>query len=173
MKINGRNIKRRLYGLSNIPSNIKRARYWRGHGVHSPFVYGIVRQVFMTSKFISEERALFEALIEKSVAKRRAVELQNLITHCGYKSFSIDSTESTKRCDMVIVTLSTPTERLRAFAERAMQDKTTLAIISPYYDRERAEMCKKIVETHRCTSIDNRGYLLLFNNHLPKQQFRL
>ena len=74
---------------------------------------------------------------------------------------------------MIITTLSTPTEQLRAFAERAAQDKTTLAIISPYYDKERAEMCKEIVETHRCTSVDNRAYLLLFNNHLPKQKFRL
>ena len=173
MKINGRNIKRRLYGLSNIPSNIKRVRYWRGHGVHSPFVYSIVRQVFMASEIVGEQRDLYHALIEKRVAKRRAIELQNLMTHCGYESFSIDKSENGEKCDMIITTLSIPTEQLRAFAERAAQDKTTLAIISPYYDKERAEMCKEIVETHRCTSVDNRAYLLLFNNHLPKQKFRL
>jgi hypothetical protein len=95
------------------------------------------------------------------------------MTHCGYESFSIDKSENGEKCDMIITTLSTPTEQLRAFAERAAQDKTTLAIISPYYDKERAEMCKEIVEAHRCTSVDNRAYLLLFNNHLPKQKFRL
>ena len=127
----------------------------------------------MASEIIGEQRDLYLALIEKGVAKRRAIELQNLMTHCGYESFSIDKSENGEKCDMIITTLSTPTEQLRVFAERAAQDKTTLAIISPYYDKERAEMCKEIVETHRCTSVDNRAYLLLFNNHLPKQKFRL
>ena len=127
----------------------------------------------MASEIVGEQRDLYLALIEKGVAKRRAIELQNLMTHCGYESFSIDKSENGEKCDMIITTLSTPTEQLRAFAERAAQDKTTLAIISPYYDKERAEMCKEIVETHRCTSVDNRAYLLLFNNHLPKQKFRL
>jgi hypothetical protein len=127
----------------------------------------------MASEIAGELRDLYLALIEKGVAKRRAIELQNLMTHCGYESFSIDKSENGEKCDMIITTLSTPTEQLRAFAERAAQDKTTLAIISPYYDKERAEMCKEIVETHRCTSVDNRAYLLLFNNHLPKQKFRL
>ncbi|MBO5983755.1 MAG: hypothetical protein J6P90_01890, partial [Rikenellaceae bacterium] len=72
MKITGRNIKRRLYGLRTLPSHIKRARYFRGHGVHSPFVYAIVRQVFMRSTFISDERKLYNALIKQGVAKRRA-----------------------------------------------------------------------------------------------------
>ena len=127
----------------------------------------------MASEIIGEQRDLYLALIEKGVAKRRAIELQNLMTHCGYESFSIDKSGNGEKCDMIITTLSTPTEQLRVFAERAAQDKTTLAIISPYYDKERAEMCKEIVETHRCTSVDNRAYLLLFNNHLPKQKFRL
>lgn len=127
----------------------------------------------MASEIVGEQRDLYLALIEKGVAKRRAIELQNLMTHCGYESFSIDKSENGEKCDMIITTLSIPTEQLRAFAERAAQDKTTLAIISPYYDKERAEMCKEIVEAHRCTSVDNRAYLLLFNNHLPKQKFRL
>ena len=127
----------------------------------------------MASEIIGEQRDLYLALIEKGVAKRRAIELQNLMTHCGYESFSIDKSGNGEKCDMIIATLSIPTEQLRVFAERAAQDKTTLAIISPYYDKERAEMCKEIVETNRCTSVDNRAYLLLFNNHLPKQKFRL
>jgi hypothetical protein len=127
----------------------------------------------MASEIAGELRDLYLVLIEKGVAKRRAIELQNLMTHCGYESFSIDKSENEEKCDMIITTLSIPTEQLRTFAERAAQDKTTLAIISPYYDKERAEMCKEIVETHRCTSVDNRAYLLLFNNHLPKQKFRL
>lgn len=174
MKISGRNIKRRLYGLRNLPSNIKRARYWRGHGVHSPFVYNIVRQVFMSSEIAGEQSDLYNALIEKEVAKRRAIELQNLMLHCKYSSFAIDcSAEAMAGHDMVIATLATTPYSLPKLAEQARELKTTLCIIAPYYDKERTEICKELVMGHRCTSVDNRGYLLLFNNHLPKQQFKL
>lgn len=170
MKITGRNIKRRLYGLRTLPSNLKRARYFRGHGVHSPFVYAIVRQVFMRSTFISDERTLYNALIDQGVAKRRALQLQNLMEHLHYTSFCIDSTAE---ADMIIATADYPTAQLSAMATTAREQGCTLCIIAPSLDSERDRECKRLVAEHTCTSVDNRGYLLLFNNHLPKQKFRL
>ncbi len=170
MKITGRNIKRRLYGLRTLPSNLKRARYFRGHGVHSPFVYAIVRQVFMRSSFMSNERTLYTALIERGVAKRRAMQLQNLMEHLHYSSFCIDSTSE---ADLTIATADYPTSQLSTLATAAREAHHTLCIIAPSLDSERDGECKRLVKEHTCTSVDNRGYLLLFNNHLPKQKFRL
>jgi len=34
-------------------------------------------------------------------------------------------------------------------------------------------LCRQIVAAHRSTTVDNRGYLLIFNNNLPKQHFRI
>lgn len=174
MKITGRNIKRRLYNLCNLPSDIKRGRYWRGHGVHSPFVYAIVRQVFMNRKLQSEQQDLYTRLLALGVAERRAIELQNLMQHCHYQSFGIDcEVEQMKGKDMVIATLDCNEERLRLMATQATNLHSTLCILSPAYDYDRHMACKEIILNHRCTSIDNRGYLLIFNNHLPKQEFRL
>ena len=174
MKITGRNIKRRLYGLRTLPSRLKRARHFRGHGVHSPYVYNIVRQVFMRSTFISDNRTLYNALIALRVAKRRALQLQNLMEHLHYESFLIDcSVEEIGKCDIAIATIDLSPELLPALAAEARATGTTLCIIAPSFDSERDTMCKRIVEEHPCTSVDNRGYLLLFNNHLPKQKFRL
>lgn len=174
MKITGRNIKRRLYGLRTLPSNLKRARYFRGHGVHSPFVYAIVRQVFMRSTFINDNRGLYDALTACGVARRRAMQLQNLMEHCHYSSFCIDyATEALPQCDMIVVMADYPTPQLPALAARAHEMGSTLCIVAPSLDSERDSMCKRVVEEHTCTSVDNRGYLLLFNNHLPKQIFRL
>ena len=174
MKITGRNIKRRLYGLRNLGSNIKRARYFRGHGVHSPFVYAIVRQVFMRSTFIDERRDLYDALIAIGAPVRRARELQNLMAHCGYNRFGIDcATEGFSQYDIVIATTEIAATELSRMANAATQAGITLCITRPMLDSERDQACKRIVEEHRCTSVDNRGYLLLFNNHLPKQKFRL
>lgn len=174
MKITGRNIKRRLYGLRNLGSNIKRARYFRGHGVHSPFVYAIVRQVFMRSTFIDERRDLYDTLIANGAPVRRVRELQNLMAHCGYNAFGIDcATEAFSQYDIVIATTEIAAAELSLMANAATQAGITLCITRPMLDSERDKACKLIVEQHRCTSVDNRGYLLLFNNHLPKQKFRL
>ena len=175
MKTTGRNIKRRLYDWTFRPSDIKRARYWRGHGVHSPFVYNIVRQVFMCRKLNdSNDSSLYDALMALDVPRRRCIQLQNLLHHCKYTSFAIDcSAEALSEVDLAIISADIASEALNSLSAAATASGTTLCILAPALDRERRTACKTIGEAHRCTSIDNRGYLLLFNNHLPKQVFRL
>ena len=128
----------------------------------------------MRSKFISDERSLYDALVAAGVAKRRAMQLQNLMVHCKYSTFKIDCpVEQVAGCDMVIATNNTPTEALQQMAEKAHSERLTFCVISPTLDQQRDRACRAIVDAHTCTSIDNRAYLLLFNNHLPKQKFRL
>lgn len=174
MKITGRNIKRRLYDLRYRPSDLKRARYWRGHGVHSPFVYDIVRQVFMCRELKYSDNALFEALSALDIPRKRCIQLQNLFHHCRYTRYGIDcKAEAFAGLDMVIITTDIEAEELALLAEAARLNAVTLCIIAPALDKARRKACEEIVSAHRCTSIDNRGYLLLLNNHLPKQAFRL
>ena len=49
----------------------------------------------------------------------------------------------------------------------------TVALMSPYDGCERQALCGQIIAGHASTTVDNRGYLLIFNNHLPKQHFRI
>ena len=170
MKRSGRSLKQRLQDISYLPSYIRRARYFRGHGVHSPFVYNIVRKVFMQSKLYTADNALYGELMDKGVAKRRSVQLANLAEHCGYDNWSIDSMEDKK---MIIATLDICHTELEQYAEYARQRGATLCIITPYNNRERWEVCRRIIDAHPSTTVDNRAYLLIFNNHLPKQRFRL
>jgi hypothetical protein len=170
MKINGRTILQRLYGVTRWGNRVSRARYFRGHGVHSPFVYAIVRQVFMQSTPIAED-GLFGDLCSAGIARRRAVQLRNLVAHCSYSRVGIDC--ECEGYDFVVLTANFPTERLSAMADEARVSGTTLAVVAPYANRERDVVCRHIVETHRSTTVDNRGYLLIFNNHLPKQHFKL
>ena len=169
MKRSGRTLKQRLYGLKHIASRLRRARYFRGHGVHSPYVYNIVRQVFMSSKFIGDDRTLYDALVARGTSQRRAMQLQNLALHCNYATWSIDAEGG----ELVILTLDCDAEALVHHAEAARTAKATLCILTPYHTAERWQTCCSLVEGHPSTTVDNRGYLLLFNNHLPKQRFRL
>ena len=170
MKRSGRTLKQRLQDISYLPSYLSRARYFRGHGVHSPFVYDIVRKVFMQGKLQNTDSALYSALLSKGVAKRRSVQIANLAEHCGYDSWCIDTMEQKQ---MIILTLDTHYMELARYAEYAREKGATLCIVNPYNTRERLNVCLDIIDAHPSTTVDNRAYLLVFNNHLPKQRFRL
>lgn len=171
MKISGRNIKRRLYGVSKLKDRVLRARYFRGHGVHSPFVYSVVRQVFMCSHLNSDDTSLHDALLALGVTEKKAVQLQNLYAHCGYSSWAIDRFDT--GLDMVVVSQHVDCSDFEKFIESARLNNSTLVVLSPYMNRERDAACREIVARHCSTTIDNRGYLLIFNNYLPKQHFKL
>lgn len=174
MKISGRNLKRRLYGWIRVRDRVKRMRYFRGHGVHSPFVYAIVRQVFMRSHFLTDDSyyttVVYESLLEQQIPRKRAMQLVNLCVHCGYREVSYF-----RPCaaDLMLVPQHIEPAQFAEYVRIACSCGATLAILAPSLHREREQACRAIVEAHTGTSIDNRGYLLLFNNHLPKQHFRL
>ena len=172
MRINGRTIKRRLYGLTMLPERVARVRYFRGHGVHSPFVYAIVRQVFMKSELFGDDSVLHDALRERNFGRRHAVQMQNLFTHCGYHSFEINGL--CDPCDMCILTPEIDDELTRDLVRKAAEQGTTVALMLPYEGRERAALCQELTDAHDCTSVDKRSYLLLFTNpDLPKQHYRI
>ena len=174
MKISGKNLKRRLYGVSRLRDRVRRARYFRGHGVHSPFVYSIVRSVFMRSRFITDDiyytTIVYEALLEQQIPRKRALQLANLCAHCGYREISYS-----RPCaaDMMVVPQYIEPEKFDRYVQVANECGATLVIMTPYLNHKRDRACREIVSRHKCTTVDNRGYLLVFNNHLPKQHFRL
>ncbi len=167
MKNSGRTLKRRLQLLGN---RISRIKHHKGHGVHSPFVYGFVRRVIMT-KTLCEEMgtALYDALIAENVTEKRARELQNTLCYIERQSFSINEVEG----DLSILLADYPTEQLRDAYEEAKREGVTLAIYQPYLNRERQSEVRALIDEHRSTTVDNRAYILFFNNRLPKQYYRL
>lgn len=156
--------------VERLRSRIARARYFRGHGVHSPFVYAIVRQVFMRHELIGNDHELYDTLCNCGINERRAIQLQNLYTHCDYKNFGLNHATDV---ELSIATSQTDTETLTALAAEAQAAGTTLCILNPYADKTRRDCCQQLIMAHPSTSIDNRGYLLLFNGPLPKQHFKL
>ncbi|MBQ2026800.1 MAG: hypothetical protein II214_02755 [Alistipes sp.] len=167
MKNSGRNLRRRLQMLGN---RISRIKHRKGHGVHSPFVYGFVRKVLMTKTLCEESgTALYDTLLANDVAEKRARELHNTLCYIEGQSYSINEVE----CDLSILLEDYPTEQLRAAYEEAKRESVTLAIYQPYLNRERQNEVKALIDEHRSTTIDNRAYILFFNNRLPKQHYRL
>ena len=170
MKPGGHPIGLRLSGrMAELRNRLSRARYFRGHGVHSPFVYTIVREVFMRRELLPGDRALYGALLEAGVSRRRAVQLQNLAIQCGYATFGLDRADA----EFCVATRGLGRQETLGLVREAAAAGRTVAVLAPYDGCERQALCRQLVAAHRSTSVDNRGYLLLFHNYLPKQHFRI
>lgn len=151
---------------------IARIRHFRGHGVHSPYVYNIVREVFMRQRLIvSGEFKLYD-LLKSRVDNDVAIQLQNLATVCGYKEFVIDNVISTD-VDLAIYSLTYPIERVGESLIIARESGTTVVIFTRDRDADFDELTKALDMNHKSTIIKKKAYLLIFNNHLPKQRYTL
>lgn len=115
------------------------------------------------------DRQLFQTLVAAGIPAKRAMQLQNLYIHCGYASFGLNHAEA----EMCVVTVDLPLTDAKEIVRRAAERGSTVIVMAPYEGRMREAMCREMVETHSSTTVDNRGYLLIFNNNLPKQHFRL
>ena len=160
----------KFYGrVTELRNRLSRARFFRGHGVHTPFVYDVVRNVFMRDTLLPGDRALFRELLAAGVPERRAVQLQNLAIHCGYATFGLNRADA----EFCVATCGLPRPATLALVRAAAEAGHTVALMSPYDGCERQALCGQIIAGHASTTVDNRGYLLIFNNHLPKQHFRI
>ncbi len=175
--------------LQRIKRRLSRIRHFRGHGVHSPFIYRLAREVFMARRIVSSgDLSIYESLSnEASLSERYRIEIQNIYSICGYKSFEIvsekdpeidskiDSEEvsETPKTEMVIYRSNHPLKEIQKGIERASKSGTTVVILTRKKDRSRDSLCEEIVSRHSGTTVWRAEYLLIFNNHLPKQHFQL
>ena len=112
----------------------------------------------------------YAVLSAAGLPRKRAVQLANLCAHCGYATLVCGEP---RQGDMIVAPQSVAESELGDYVRVARECGGTLVIMSPYMNRTRECVCREIIAAHPCTTVDNRGYLLIFNNHLPKQHFQL
>ncbi len=163
-------MKTREFIVSRFKRQISRLRHRRGHGVHSPYIYNIVREVFMRRTFLAHQSPLYDLLLGLEVRKRYAREIESLRHHCGFSTFGVDTLEP---LDMVIYTTNYDAQLMIQAIKNGANNGTTIVIMSPYATPQRGKICDEIIALHHSTTLNRRGYLVVFNNHLPKQHFVL
>lgn len=170
------NIKSRVFRLVLYIGAMAHVRHWRGHGVHSPFVYSLVRKVFMKRGFLAADRTLYEELRRAKTGRRAARQLQNLYNYCKYTSFTVSDIKHSgnEKTDLHLLMPSLQPEKTLQAIEQHTAQGAAIAIMQPRQSRQRIRMCRRIVNEKRFLSIDNRRYILLFANPaLPRQHFKL
>ncbi len=154
-----------------IGDELRRMRHFRGHGVHSPYIYRIKREVFMRVKPLrdSENSGLVSALEKLGVSSRLVAEIYALYHYCGDDIFVIDPLRLEAEARGVFVVLTQP--RSDEWLESLRWSGTTVAVLGlRQWGRDRLD---RFIANHPSTTVERRDYLLIFNNHLPKQHFIL
>jgi hypothetical protein len=173
-----RNIKSTIARAAVYSRTLARVKHYRGAGVHSPFVYGVIRNAMMKTSPEGNDHPLFDTLRERGFSRRRAAQLQNLYNFLEYTSalFAEDENQlpAMDASALCFVMPTLPEHATHELVTAAEGSGCTLCVISPYGSRSRHKMARTLIARHRHTSVDNRGFLLLFFNHrLPKQHFKL
>ncbi len=172
-----RNIRKKIAKAASYSRTLVRVKHFRGRKVHSPFVYGIVRNAIMKTTPQSDDTALFDELRARGFSTKRAAQLQNLYTFRGFTSVVFAEGDSSAIIDAGTLCFAMPAiseEEILALVEKTKGTGATLCMVSPHESRRRRYLAQSLVSSHRHTSIDNRGFLLLFTDErLPKQHFKL
>lgn len=150
----------------------ERFRHHRGYGVHSPFLYKVVREAMMPHKVATTAPRLREELVAAGVGERTAVRLQNYLSLVGHTHWAIDTAEGTTEGTLFVATPDCPPGVVEQMAERCSREDTTVATLCVIHRRGRAqrEWRRGLVESHKGMSAEKpRFTLLFFNPALPKQ----
>ena len=160
-----------------------RIRYFRGHGIHSPFVYSLVRNVFMRRGMKTGENALYALLISSGIRKTVAAELQRLADYIGLQRCGIPGSYlGIEENAMNVVVPDIGGGGVSARADIAVGDIIEngsdggpeggiIVVVSPCgmkkFRRMAADNTDRLI-------IERRGYVAIFGRQYePKQYFKL
>ncbi len=115
---------------------------------------------------IAYNQALNNQLLKLGLSTKRAIELARITALCGYANFTVNTYD--EGCDVVLLT--SDSQDIEHISQTATSARKAIVVLKPY---KQVEVCNRLLKRHVCTSIDRYDYLLFFNNHLPKQHFRL
>lgn len=177
---------------------LPRMRFWRGHGIHSPFMYALVRKVFMKRRITGGDTGLYLALRERGVGKRSAVVLQNMFTHCDRESYTIlgeqgakstacktekehktgesgkDRDPGKERRNLCILLPTAAPELIERQMRVCSEKQGVLAVPAPLRHKAVRETTLRAAWEYHCVSVDRRDMILcFFDSALQKQHYRI
>lgn len=177
--IGGINIKSRIFRVVLYTASAMRIKHYRGHGIHSPFVYSMIRLALMKRRLTAADHSLYDELRQVRCSRRVARQLQNIFNYCKYRDYRVICSLGRAEGkvfdgDFVVVMHTVPPEATRQIIRTTLCANTAVAVVYPRNNRARYRVCKQEVDTERYLSIDNRRFMLFFSDERWQiQHFKL
>lgn len=144
-------------------------RHSRGYGIHSPFLYRVVREAIMPLRVRSKEKALYKALRAKGVGRRAATRAHNLLTTLGYTSWSIDEPNGNNE-GLSIATPECQLQMIEAMVGGLRTRSGAVCVIHRLGDQKRRAICKGLIIGHNCLSASKPTMKLFFSQQGVSKQ---
>lgn len=161
--------------IYSMTAPLRRLRHWRGKGVHSPFMYGVVRNVFLPKQISGPERGLYEESRKRGISRKDAVALQNLYGYCGVDNFMFIDGGGTPLISGRNICIVDSLDAAGAVTETAsMLGGTGSVLVWLAGDRNRNKVAaaEKIYEKFHCVmAVRPSMVIMFFDNKLNKQKY--
>lgn len=156
----------------------KNFRHYRGHGIHSPFVYNFVRNVIMQTRVNGSDTRIYDAMRNQRLTPKASAQLQNLYSYLDFKGYMIVSgvsdVENYNAQTLYIVTDGQREDKLGRIIEGVRKVNGYVVVLYPRHTLARMRFLERLRNGKEFLSIDNRRYLLLFfSDKLPRQHYKL
>ncbi len=151
-----------------------RIRHYRGHGIHSPFAYGIARGICMHRRSLPRTGTVYSAVIKCGGSRREAGLVQALYAYAQCTECSIDGEPAVRPRDMQADGRALEVATGIAAAEAASPYAYVTCLLAPARNREWYRYCRTAAERHEGMGIDCRDALFLFrDNGLNREHLKL
>ena len=157
--------------------NCFRLNHWRGHGIHSPFMYRLVREVLVKRKVSYNPHTLPENIMNYNLLKRDTLFIRNLYAFLKYPNSIIAGEGRPDHRTFCVAPMDTPPEKIGELInaiDRNGNNECCVAVLGVNKSREKYQLCRELIQKETCVSVDlYRTYLFLFDKRLQKQYYRI
>lgn len=161
--------------ISKCPALFTRIHHFRGHSVHSPFAYSLVRNVLMEKSLAEGLDSVCDRLCSKGISRKYAIRISNLTRYCALSDIAVDSrTDIVNNSSILLVASPAFPEGNLLSLEQTAGPSDVFCVTVPRKGKTRRNICTQLIQRHDGLSIENRGVLLMFyDKGLNKQHIRL
>ncbi|GHV00432.1 hypothetical protein FACS1894159_06140 [Bacteroidia bacterium] len=172
------NLKTRIFRAVLYLGAMTHLRHFRGHGIHSPYAYNLVRNTIYKRHVVGSDHSLFEAMRSMKMPRRSSVQIQNIMHHLHCTSWRIVSGVGDMAGlgaeTLVLTHPDIDKEGLLKVFRCVKQGGGSMIVIFPRSNSYRHAICRRLCRKGEFMSIDNRRFTLMqFSPKLPRQHYKL
>jgi hypothetical protein len=156
--------------------SISRIKYWRGYGVHSPFMYHLVRNALMRHRLIDNTALSQTDFKSLGICQREQTMIKNIYVTNNYTQFKIVTTDTQPESDtLYLIPLKCDDSIIGLFFSRIAQlDNCGIIFGNTNRSHKRYNKCKSIVQRLNCVSLTLHCMFIIFiGEGLKKQHYRM